>query len=348
MLKSLFPIAVLFLAQASLSSPSFGSQGLVIHSTEFGVGKFHRYDNKVHAYDHASSWAPYVLSDNAATDKPLVQKNSDGSYTVFFSTLDELVSSVVRISKSENQKVAVLNVHGHGLPGAMWFPKDAATLAGWECADWRDAANGRDEDNYSQYYSAVSVAEINEIRQIAENSAIQMGCTTGLKEWQDAVAKAPEFKSALEADAQLHFLSCVVGLGTAGQNFTKGIAQLLLPSGGGRVETSIDFGLGDWSMPEGMGFWDYQTDAQVDHDNSIYVIDHKDREIAQKGTIRVATFARNQWQTSLLANRDFMSLSFESSVLGTPVAEPKSPAFFGTMPSRIRVPGTAVHVSVRR
>ena len=97
------------------------------------------------------------------------------------------------------------------------------------------------------------------------------------------VAKAAEFKSVLARDIQIHFLSCVVGLGSNGETFTRGIADLLLTAGGGgRVETSMNFGLGDWSMPEGMGFWDLQSDAQVDHDNSLYTKNHTDREIAQK------------------------------------------------------------------
>lgn len=337
MRKNIAALTLLF-----LSSVAFASQGLVIHSAEFGVGKFHRYDNKVHAYDHASAWAPYVLPDNAATDKPLIQKNNDGSYTVFFSTLDELISSVVKISAQERQKVAVFNVHGHGLPGAMWFPKDASTMNDFECSDWVTAANGADQANYEQYYSAVSVDEIMQIRQIAENPAIHEGCTTGLAEWQAAVAKTPAFKNVFADNAQIHFLSCVVGLGTAGSNFTKGMAALLLPTSAGRVETSVNFGLGDWSMDEGMGFWDYQTDAQVEHDNSIYGVDRKDREIAQKGTVRMSTYTKNQWDSTLLTNRDFLSLAFENGVAGTPALELKGPAsnMFEMAPAQVRIPRT--------
>jgi hypothetical protein len=334
------------------SSLSFASTGLVIHTTEFGVGKFHRYDNQVHAYDHSSAWAPYVLPNGAAVTQPLIQKNADGSFTVFFSTLDDLIASVVQISDTEKRKVSVLNVHGHGLPGAMWFPKDQASISSFECSDWNDAANGSDQNNYSQYYSAVSVDEINQIKQMSDNPNIQTGCTTGLKEWQAGVAKTPHFKDVFADDAQIHFLSCVVGLGKMGEQFTQGIASLLLPKAGGRVETSMDFGLGDFSMPEGMGFWDYQSDAQIEHDNSIYVVDHKDREIAQKGTIRMATFTKNQWDTTLLSNRDFMVLSFESGeTQGTPVAKESSlsssESFSASLPDRIRVPGTTSYVRVR-
>lgn len=328
------------------TSISFGAQGLVVHTAEFGVGKFHRADNKAHTYSVKNVWSPFILPDSAPTDQPFVQKNTDGSFTVFFSTLDELMSSVVKISRDQGQKVSVLNVHGHGLPGAMWFPKDQATMNGWSCADWKSAANGSDDANYDQYYSPVSVDEINQIRDMSNNPNVQMGCTVGLKEWQKAVAKMPEFKSSFATDAQLHFLSCVVGLGSLGDAFTKGIAELLLPSGTGRVETSMNFGLGDWSMLNGMGFWDYVTDSQVSHDNSVYSTHRNDSEIAQKGTIRIASMKGAQWNTALLGNRDFLSLQFEAAVSGIPVNEPLFTRSMGPLPSRIRVPGTTSFVNV--
>jgi hypothetical protein len=347
-----FLLALVAVAVTSFGFASVSSAGLVIHTSEFGVGKFHRADNKAHAYGTDNAWSPYILPDQAATNQPLIQKNADGSFTIFFSTLDEMLASVVKISREQGQKVSVLNVHGHGLPGAMWFPKDANALNSWGCSDWKDAANGSDSANYDQYYSPVSVSEIEQIRDMSNNPNVRMSCTTGLNEWQAAVAKLPDFKAALANDAQLHFLSCVVGLGTMGENFTKGMAALLLPNGSGHIETSMNFGLGDWSMPSGMGFWDYVSQAQVDHDNGIYPVDHKDAEIAQKGTIRVASFSGAQWGTSLLGNRDFMALSYENlnGVVLSPVlnARVSVPAIYGPLPSRIRVPGTNAYVHVEQ
>lgn len=353
-LSLLFAASAGFADSSQPSSPSTGPVGgLVIHSAEFGVGKFHRYDNQVHAYDRASAWLPYILPGNAETDRPLIQKNADGSFTVFFSTLDELVSSVVKISQAQNEKVSVLNVHGHGLPGAMWFPSNAAALADWTCADWVNAANGADADNYNQYYSAISTDEIQQIRDESNNPDIQTGCTTGLPEWQSAIALNPAFKAALASDAQIHFLSCVVGLGSVGQTFVQGIAALLLPQGSsGRVEASMDFGLGDWSMDKGMGFWDEQSQAQVDHDNSVYVVDKRDSEIAQKGTVRMVSLSGSQWLSTLLAQRDFLSLAFESTVEGLPISEEdfgySSSRQPGPVPARIRIPGTTVYAPVFR
>jgi hypothetical protein len=339
----LFSVLAIFLFAANL----FAQNELIIHTAEFGVGKFHRADNKAHAYGASNAWAPYVLADSVTSnDKPTIQKNMDGSFTVFFSTLDEMMASVVQISQSENRPVSVLNVHGHGLPGAMWFPKDAKALAGFGCSQWLDAATGSDEGNLQQYYSPVSASEVRQIRQISNNINYSMPCTTGLKEWQAGVQKYPIFKTVLATDAQVHFLSCVVGLGTMGDAFTKGMATLLLPSGKGHVETSMNFGLGDWSMPAGMGFWDYISDAQLEHDNALYPVDHKDAELAQPGTIRIATLVGSTWATSLLSNQSVMPLSFDNLSAGTFV---QSPEFVRTteLPFSVRIPGTNVHVEIQ-
>jgi hypothetical protein len=327
---------------------AFASNGLVVHTTEFGVGKFHRYDNKVHAYGPANAWTPYVLADGAATDQALTFKNSDGSYTVFFSTLDEMMKSVVAISQSEGKKVSVLNVHGHGLPGAMWFPKDEATKNGWMCGDWVAAANGADRDNYNQYYSAVSASDVMQIRSMSNNPNVRAACTTGAREWRELSTKNPAFRTILESDAQFHFLSCVVGLGSVGDQFTKDIASIVLGQSG-HVQTAMAFGLGDWSMPEGMGFWDYQSDEQIERDNAKYPVTRTDREIMQKGAIRMASFVNGAWSTTALTDRDFMMLGFESNLkLGRVLSSPYEAPFSPVLPSRVRVPGTNAYVYIEQ
>jgi hypothetical protein len=342
--------AFVFLFATTLCATVFAATGLVVHTTEFGVGKFHRYDNKVHPYGAQNAWTPYILADGAATDKALTVKNADGSYTVFFSTLDEMMKSVVAISQSEGKKVSVLNVHGHGLPGAMWFPKDEATRSGWMCGDWNAAASGADVDNYNQYYGAVSVSEIMQMRQMSNNPNVHMACTTGAREWREGVANNPAFKAALDSEAQFHFLSCIVGLGSVGDQFTKDIASIVLGQSG-HVQTSMAFGLGDWSMPEGMGFWDYQSDDQVNHDNSNYTVHHTDREIMQKGSVRMASFTSGAWSTTALTDRQFMLLSFEPNLKLGRVLSPEFEAplaFSQRLPQRVRVPGTSGYVYVEQ
>ncbi|MGE3263064.1 MAG: hypothetical protein AB7K68_14880 [Bacteriovoracia bacterium] len=339
--------ALFLLVGILIGSAASASSGLVIHTAEFGVGKFHRQDNKVHRYEAGNAWSSFILKEGADTNRPLTQKNADGSFTVFFSTLDELIANVTAIAKSENKKVSVLNVHGHGMPGAMWFPANEQDLRGIACWQWSNAASGSDMDNYNQYYSAVSVDDIRQMRQISNNPTLRMGCTVGLPEWQQGVAKAPEFKNIFAEDAQIHFVSCIVGLGTRGDAFTKGVAELLLPKGG-RAYSSMNFGLGDWSMPQGMGFWDMQSEEQVNRDGVTYVANKRDSEIAQKGTIRVASNNGAAWVSALLANRDFLLLSAEPAAF---LSSSEEISVFDTgsleaLPSSVRVPGTNAYVGV--
>jgi hypothetical protein len=324
------------------------STGITINAAEIGVGKFHRIDNTVHPYSTSNAWAPFVLKGTSTTT-PLVQPSTDGSFTVFFSSLDELMTSVEQISKDQNRPVSVLNVHGHGLPGAMWFPKDEKTRKGFGCAQWRSAAAGSDDTNYSQYYSEVSKSEIMQIRAASNASGISMGCTTGLKGWQEVFAKHPAFKAALASDLQVHMLSCVVGLGKVGDAFTKGLASLLLSSESGRVQTSEMFGLGDWSMVEGMGFWDYQTDAQLNHDNQTYPVERTDRSEMQKGTIRIAGLSGSTVRGGEIASQDFMFLNDSNpgvlASLTSKQEEETSPAVLKNLTS-IRIPGTAYRAEI--
>jgi hypothetical protein len=354
---SLLSVMGVVAAMTAGASAAQAARGLVIHSAEFGVGKFHRKDNQVHPYDASNAWAPYILPNDAKIDQPLITDNKDGSVTIYFSTLDDLLSSVVKVSKAKSQPVSVLNVHGHGLPGGMWFPKDEKTLNSIVCLDWRQAANGSDQANYSQYYSAVTSTEIQEIRALSNESAGgHMDCITGLTEWKRAVAKNEEFKSVLSDSLQMHFLSCVVGLGKAGEEFTSGLADLLIkPKSAGRVETSVNFGLGDWSMPEGMGFWDYVNDEQINHDNEVYVTNHRDSEIAQKGTVRMVNNSERGLVSTLLTDRSYMALGFESQVRGTAIPEAlfelqnlkDAPTATPARPVRVRIPGTGTYVNVR-
>jgi len=326
------------------------STGLTVYTEELGVAKFHRFDHKVHPYSANNSWAAFVLPENAGTDKTLVQKNVDQSYTIFFLTLEDMVTAVAQISQTENKPVNLLSIHGHGLPGAMWFPKDAGDLSSGACDSWKTAASGSDQDNYDQYYSPVSLFDIQQIRQMSQNTNNQMGCTTGLSEWQDVISRHPEFLKALAPDAQLNFLSCVVGLGHAGDVFATGLSQLLFQNNAtARIQTSVNLGLGDWSMEEGMGFWDYLTDAQLNHDNEVYPKNRRDREVAQKGSIRATKYdGTNGWVSGLITNQDFLIFNkmtkldshFAPEVFANSTQVDRSTQF-------VRIPGTRMSIEVR-
>ena len=103
-MRSLIAGVLFFVGQVA-----FASNGLVIHAAEIGLGKFHRKDNSVHAYAKDNVWAHVILPDGADPTKPLTRKNSDGSFTVFFQTLEGMVAEVARVARTENKLARVVD-----------------------------------------------------------------------------------------------------------------------------------------------------------------------------------------------------------------------------------------------
>lgn len=298
----------LFVALTCALAPQ--AQALTIHAAEMGIGKFHRQDNRVHAYADNNAWKAFVLAETADTNaNTLVVDNTDGSVTIYFASLEELLLKAQEISVARQEQIDIFNLNAHGMPGGMWFPKDAAQRDSSECRSWVEAARGSDQDNYDQYYSPISKTDVMQMRTISNQPPRHYECTTGLPEWQEIVGRHAGLQTIFAEGLQVNFLSCIVGLGTVGDYFTKGVAEILLRTTG-RVSSSLMYGLGDWSMPEGMGFWDYQNQQQLSRDNAAYPVNREDREIAQNGDIRVALRnAQGQIASGLIRNVEFMFLT---------------------------------------
>ncbi len=336
---------------------SVKTERLIIHASELGVGKFHRQDNKVHNYGADNAWTPYVLGDKTPSEAtPVFQKNPDGSVTIFFSNLDELMGAVARVAKEEGRLVSVLNVHGHGIPGGMWYPKDAQTQASQECQGWRATAESTDEVNYSRYYSPVQKYQMMLIRELSQNASMSTSfeCVTDLADWRALAEIHTDFTQALAPDLQVHFLSCVVGLGNSGDNFAKGIAQILISGPKGRVSASVNYGLSDWSMSAGLGFWDFQTDEQLNKDNDAYPINKRDADMAQLGSVRIAVGSRANVQTGIVDNLKFMGLGFDPTlpIFRASQLSAESDLLFQhdsvSIPDQITLPGTSFSIKARR
>jgi hypothetical protein len=347
-MKSISLLIAVLLSTTALNNTARAEDGLTVNVAEIGIGKFHRMDNSVHPYADDNIWKPYVLANDASMATPQTIQNKNGSFTIFFSNLDELMGAMEKLSANQHAKIKNLNMNAHGMPGHMWYPKDAKTQSGFGCMQWRQSASAEDQSNYDQYYSPISKSEIMQMRELSNHSSVGMGvtCVTGLKEWSDLAPKH-NLKSLFTTDAQIHFMSCIVGLGTMGDEFTKGIAALLLSGDSARVQASLMFGLGDWSMPEGMGFWDYQNDTQLDHDNATYPKDRSDREQMQKGSVRTAGLLNGNVASSIMTGRDFMfNDGRDPGTLSTSSLEMAPMISTGPLPKSIRIPGTTVHATV--
>src|SRR4051812_38206583 len=92
------------------------AQGLMIHAAEIGIGKFHRHDNKVHKYAPNNVWSAYVAPQGGAVS-PVIVDNPDNSVSIQFTSLEQLLQSVMQISNAKHQKIAILNISAHGMPG---------------------------------------------------------------------------------------------------------------------------------------------------------------------------------------------------------------------------------------
>jgi hypothetical protein len=100
-------------------------------------------------------------------------------------------------------------------------------------------------------------------------------------------------------------------------------------------------------MPQGMGFWDYFTDEQLDKDNEIYPVNKKDSEIMKKGVIRVATPVNGTWTSNLVADQDYMLVGFAKpgfSNMGRVMKNVHTPMVEAVLPTTVHLPGTSVRL----
>ncbi len=337
---------------ACLSITAQAQTGLLINSAEVGVGKFHRMDSQIHPKEYASGnvWISSIMPADGGKTSPVIFSTGQNEISIQFTSLQQLLETVVQKSQETHQKIAVLNITGHGMPGGMWFPKDEQQRQSLECGSWSQAALAPDKANYDQYYGPIPKDAIMDVRQVSNMPAGHYPCVTGAAEWKEIVAKIPNLKSYFTDDAVINFESCTVGLGSVGDAFTKTVAALVLGGSHSMVKSLTNFGLGDWSFGEGMGFWDYIDDAQLARDNASYPVHRSDREISQSGTIRVTFLKNGAWVSNLVADQKFMQIGYPTSVerifSNKPRIVPeKRPAYSGPLnrivaPYSILIPGT--------
>jgi hypothetical protein len=274
-------------------------------------------DNQIHPYGKGHAAKLFLLEDNATLEQsPIITRNNQNSYSIIYSHLQELMETAVQLSKKTHKKIDLINITAHGFPGGLWFPKDKKTLESSECKDWVESSTNSDQKNYDMYYSPVSKESFKSIRafsNIVDDTDYE--CTIGHRQWNEILNLVPEFKTSLSQKAQIHFLSCTVGLGPRGKVFNESIAKSTFTSKSQTIQTSLQLGLLDWSMPDGMGFWDYLTDSQLDYDNSRYPIDRCDANMKQKGNLRVTHLEQGQTISGISQPLDVMLTSYDSRPL---------------------------------
>ncbi len=304
MRQLLLPLILVFAAGAAHAVP--GTPGLNIYAAELSVGKFYRMDNKLHKYAANNIWKNFIMPDHYnGSLESVIAEHSDGSISIYFSNLEDLLLTVVKVAADHGLKVASLNIRSHGVPGGLWFPMDRAQLATVECSQWLNSSKLKDIEVYNQYYSPISKGEVIGLRAVAQNPG-RHTCIVGAPEWKIIVQRHPELKKVFEAHSEINLLGSTIGLGRAGEVLNGTIASLLLNDRQAVVKSTVNFSLGDWSMPEGMGFWDYLSDPQLSKYSTTYPVLKKDREVAQKGTVRVTTFLKGQPFDKLVPDQTFL------------------------------------------
>jgi hypothetical protein len=335
--KLFFVFFSLFISIQAIGRP------LVIHASSLGVGKFHRIDNAIHAYSDKSAWRPYILPNEAK--KPLTVENADGSVSIFFTSLEGLLTEAMRLVKEKKQKIQILNVHSHGLPGGMGFPGDEKMKNSPACDHWRKVEeNGSDQDNYNGYYFPVPKQLIMMLREISRGlDPSNYSCISGAKVWQQVITRL-EVPPMFTDNGEINFLGCAVGLGLAGKHFLATVGKLLLTGNQAMARAPIKLGLGDWSMDEGLGFWDYENDEQLNRDNAISMAKKRDREIMQMGPVRVTFPSSKSWSSISVTKLDFLRFLLpENSVVSSTTPEEEN--FLPTprqLPQRIQIPKTLI------
>ncbi len=272
------------------------TSALTVHAVEIGIGKFHRMDNQKHPYGPDHAWAPMILPDGKdMKDTPLTVEQSPEVYSIFFSSVDQLLKSVFKLHRDLGRRINILTIHAHGLPGGIFVPQTDKQRDGLLCALWRRNSAQEDIKNYNQYYSKVPLIAVKLVKATSYIGDTTLSrilaplyrdpCISGLGAFERSIKKIPHFREAFSDDLEMKFLSCSVGQGRAGKDFLEGLGEMVLNSSEGRIDASEVISLGDWSTPEGLQFWDGQTFAQVRRDNRNYVRNKRDSEIALDGSI---------------------------------------------------------------
>lgn len=299
---------------------AFDAHAFRVLAEDISAAKFHREDHRLHPYSPDHAWRPFVPSEQGEIVAPLVE-DKGGDTLIVFSSLQELFRTMKEVAQKKEKKIDLLVINAHGVPGGLWFPRDAAERDGEGCKDWMELALASDEANHREVYGGMTEEEILETREKANIVTSGVPCVQGSEAWS-ALWREQGLPREISQDFGIILDSCTVGLGRAGESFATGIARGVLGENG-YLQSLLSYGLADHSLPEGVGFWDFENGENLSRDNLLYATSRRGRDIAQPGSVRVT-----RKQRGVLLADEIVSGLLRMSIRG-PLRPPVSqPAFF--------------------
>jgi|GEM_PF-6602461 len=286
------------------------AQTLRIDAIEFSLGKFHRQANMLHPYSQQHAFKSFILPTNADDLKTFSVEQSKTHYSIFFTNLIDLFMMMDQISQTTGNKIQILNMTAHGTPGGLLIPRDPERMKSVECFQWKRSVTEPDGKVYEDYYKFSTIENLKAYEELSkEDHAPLFRCISGHKDWAIAMEQVPRLKTQFSHDAQIHFISCLVGKGELGFKFTESILKtsISIPDSQ-RVQASQELGLGDWSMDQGMGFWTFLDQEQYSFDFKNYPLFKEDALFKQHGNITTSEFIHGKIKTGVIKDADFLSV----------------------------------------
>lgn len=328
--KSFVVLILIVLFQFAFIGEVLASPGLTIYASEITLGKFHRYGNKVHPYPLNHAARNFILPDGVEVDRVLEVKNGDGSFTIFFNNLEDLLAGVASISKREKKQINLLNIEIHGGPGEIQVPVSYEVYTSQACENHRNKANLSDADYFRGYYGKLYADNYTSIRKMSNNLndlVYEKECGhSRIDDWKIALDHNPGFVFSLSEDVQINFISCVLGAGKRGAAFSQQLAELLFPGGNlAEIRTTIDLGLLDWSMTEGMGFENYISELKVKIRNGLRDDGASDHDVNRGGYIRLTHYdlVQDRWTNEVRGPQMYLKFNSQNTI-NTPVVNENS------------------------
>ena len=304
-MRTIFLFALAF----ALGAQAQAEPDLSVHVSDFDIGKFHRESHRRHPYGKGNVWTNFVLPPDADGTSPVLVTNDDGSRSLFASNLEDVFENLIRLSAETGRKVGTLDLVAHGFPGAISFAADRRAFASGDCEAARKLIAGPDEASYRKYYAGTSLAAHERMLKSSTFANGRIACGSTAVDFKKTASRLTVVQAVFSERARIRILGCNVGRGSVGTLFVSEVAKALLIPGTDASVTAIrHYGLIDWSIPEGEGFWDVIGESQASRDEQTYPKDEMDSRYMKRGSIAVARFRAGKWRVAVTSDLSILRL----------------------------------------